>query len=406
MGGQNMKRIIALSTIALYASGCSVLLDPQLEEGQGKIDGTIKAAFLYVGPVGDHGWTKAHDVSREYILNNVPDVQAEFTPTVAAADAEKVISDYVAGGSNVILATSFDFLNPVLSSAANNPDVNFLICSGFKTTPNLGSYFGRMYQVMYMAGVLAARTTKTKRVGIVGPVVIPETVRHINAFTRGVRSVDASIKVHVSWVKAWFNPPVETSAAQELVRAGADVIFGHTDTTIPIEVATATNTPSGDKVYAIGYDNPDSCRFDKGPDTFGEPRCLTSAFWNWGPMVTRELTKMREGTWNPKEELVWESMKSTKDASVAYLADINTDIVPSEDRLAVEQLIPQLAQETDQAKQLPFKGPVTDNNGTVRLQAGQSFTDNDLLRMCWFVEGVYDAEDNLAVVPSECIGDN
>lgn len=433
-----------LAVLGLGALGCSLLLDPQLSEtGDGAFgvvcgegyecesglcrdsrctvacstdacpnDATcadgfcvpvspppidpLQVGMLYVGPVGDHGWTKAHDDSRAYVLDRIDGATAMFAPSVSVPDAPARIDDFVARGDNVIIGTSYDFLVPMQSAALRYPDVNFLLCSGFVSGPNLGSYFGRMYQVMYQAGRLAGLMTETDRVGVVGPVVIPETVRHLNAFTQGVRSVNPDARVLIRWVFAWFDPDLETVAANELVDAGVDVLFGHTDTTVPIETANARSTEA-DPVYTIGYDNPDSCDF--APET-----CLTSAYWNWGPMVTRLLLEMREGTWRP-DLLKWEPMLADPHESTVYLAPISDELVPSAIRLEVEGLVDDLSETTEEGRYLPFVGPVRDNTGAERIADGALPTDRDLLSMCWFVEGVFDRSGEPAVVPPGCVGD-
>ncbi len=367
------------------------------------IDGPLKMGILYVGPVGDHGWTLTHERSRIYASEQIPTLESDFAPSVAAADAPGVIDDFIAGGHNVIVGTSFDFLVPFQNRAANNPDINFLLCSGFQTTPNLGSYFGRMYQVLYMAGVLAGRMTVTNKIGVVGPVVLPETVRHVNAFTQGVRSVNPEAKVYVRWAFAWFAPDAEVAATNELLAADVDVIMGNTDTTIPLEVSKTATTSMGTPVYSIGYDNKDSC-------DFAPERCLTSAYWNWGPMLTRTLNEMADGSWMPGEA-PWDQMESSPERSPAYLSAgganndlINATLVPTNVRIEVESLIPTLTADTNEARMLPFKAPVVDNMGMERVSAGQSFTDQDLLSMCWFVDGVFDTNELPAVVPSQCVG--
>lgn len=355
----------------------------------------VQAGFLYVGPVGDHGWTKAHDDSRAFMLEQISTATARFAPSVDASDASARIDEFVARGDNLIVGTSFAFLAAMQGAALRYPDTNFLLCSGFTSGPNLGSYFGRMYQVMFQAGQLAGLTTRTNRIGVVGPVVLPETVRHLNAFTRGVRSVNSEARVIVEWVFAWFSPEAEEEATAALLGAGVDIVFGHTDTTIPIETANAAST-AANPVFTIGYDNPDSCDF--APET-----CLTSAYWNWGPLLTRLVRQMADGTWEPNA-LEWDQMQADPIESTVYLAPINQRLVPSAIRIQIESLVPELVPDTDRARYYPFMGPVVDNRGVSRVADGELPTDEDLLRMCWFVEGIYGLDDMPATVPA-CVGD-
>ena len=320
---------VFVPALSLLALGCSLALDPQVElVGPPPIDGPLRVGFVYVGPVGDHGWTKAHDVGREHLAGAIPDLETHFVPSVSPADVGRVIDERVAAGDNVIVTTSYDFLVGTQAAALRYPDVNFLTCAGFETGPNMGSYFGRMYQVMFMAGRLAGHTTQTNRVGIVGAVVIPETVRHINAFTLGARSVRPDVEVAVRWVGQWFAPDAEAAATNELIDSGADVIFGQTDTIVPIETSAARMSVIGTPVYSIGYDNPDSCGF--APD-----RCLASAYWSWGPLVERLLLEMRDGDWDPSR-IVWDRMSSDPNRTSCYLSEISTALVPTSVRVDVE----------------------------------------------------------------------
>ncbi|UJR84681.1 BMP family ABC transporter substrate-binding protein [Sandaracinus amylolyticus] len=392
--------LVTGALLALATPGCSLILDPQIDEGGGPppIEGTIDVGFLYVGPVGDHGWTKTHDDARLYLEENVDDVATHYSPTVAVSDAARVIDEFVARGDDVIVGTSYDFLVPIQAAALRHPDRRFLICSGFQTGPNLGSYFGRMELALYQAGVLAGRMTRGDRIGLVGPVVIPESVRHMNAFTRGVRSVNPDARVLVRWTYAWFDPEEETAATEELVAAGADVIFGQTDTPVPIQVSAELNALDEGPVYSIGYDNPDSCQF-------APSRCLTSAYWNWGPMITRIVSEMRDGTWEPAEP-IYEQMKPDPSESVVYLAPFDpTGPVPTAVRLEIEGLVSELTADSEESRHYPFRGPVEDNRGTTRVQSGAVPTDADLLNMCWFVEGIYELDGTTpAVVPAVCPG--
>ncbi|MBM4319038.1 MAG: BMP family ABC transporter substrate-binding protein [Deltaproteobacteria bacterium] len=364
--------------------------------------GPPKVGFLYVGPVADHGWSKTHDDGRKFLEANLPGVETGCEPSVSSADAPATIDRLLQQGHNVIVGTSFDFVLPVQNRAANNPQANFLICSGFVTSPNLGSFFGRMYQVKWMAGKLAGRMTRSNRVGVVGAVSIPETVRHINAFTHGVRSVNPAAVVLVRWVHNWFDREKEPQVTRQLVEAGADVILSATDTTIPLETARSLRTADDRPVLVIGYDNPDSC--NAAPEI-----CLTSAYWSWGPMLVQMIRQMMEGTWDPLLP-IWEQMKADPTQSSVYLAPINSTLVPGQVRLEVEGYIRPLSEPGVEGQQLPFQAPVKDNQGRTRLNQGERFSDEDLLRMCWFVEGVVeemgeDGQPIPAPVPVGCVGD-
>lgn len=354
-----------------------------------------RVGFVYVGPVGDHGWTKTHDDSRLYLEEQIPGIATFFEPLVTPSRAPDVIRTFIEDeGANLVIGTSFDFKGAIQEAAANNPDVNFLICSGFVSGPNLGSYFARMYMPKWLAGRLAGQMTTTNKIGIVGSVVIPETVRHVNAFTLGVKSVNPDAVVMVRWVHEWFDIEAEEAATQELIDSGADFLISGTDTPTALTVADGQTTPDGAPVYTVGYDNPDTCKF--APDT-----CLTSIYYNWGPMVEDIVDHIGDGTWDPSVP-VWEPMRGDSARSGAYVAPLNEDIVPVATIFDIEEQLAALASE----QTVVFGGSLVDNTGATRL-GGAVPEDSDLLEMCWFVDGVMEpgAKDNVpAVVPGGCGG--
>ncbi|MCC7538763.1 MAG: BMP family ABC transporter substrate-binding protein [Deltaproteobacteria bacterium] len=393
------------------ASGfCEFLTPPPIE-------GTINVGYLYVGPVGDFGWTATHEEGRVYVQENLMDVATHYAPSVSTANAPAEIEKFLTEGADgmpgtgdeddVVIATSFDFLAPMQQAALQNPDRNFLGCALFTNGPNLGSYFSRMEQVMWLGGRLAAQVTESNRIGIIGPVTIPETVRHINAFTLGVRSKNPQAKVIVRWTGEWFNPEEETQATMELVAAGVDVLYGQTDTRVPQEVLRDMNIrsidieetmgedESGRPILTFGHDNQNACD--------GDPSCVASLGYNWGPMLVQILQDMRDGRWRP-DISIWEQMRSDPAVSSVYLTQINRAHVPSAVQLDVESFIPMLA--GSEGTYLAFRGPVRDNTGRLRIPEGDEPDDDALLRMCWFVDGVFDYEDvdQPAVVP-DCVGD-
>lgn len=377
---------------------------PEDSDGGGGIPiEDVSVGFVYVGPVGDHGWTKTHDDGR-IAMADALGVTTSYQASVDPADAVAVMDEMVADGANVVFTTSFDFVSQTQQAAAVNEDVRYLNCSGNVYADNLSSYMARMYQPMYLAGMVAGGMTTTNRLGMVVSVSIPEIVRHVNAFTLGAREMNPDVVVEVAWVNNWFDATLEVDYTNELIARGADVITNQTDTTIPIETATGqvvswevdgemTDVP----VYTIGYDNPDSC--SSGDDT-----CLTSAYWNWGPMYTEIVQQISDGTWDPSN-IRWDQMESTPEQSSVHLSDYS-DVVPGALRLTVDETIPTLVEA--EGSQLPFVGPLKDANGELRYASGEAMSDEDLNRMCWLVEGVVSNDgsgDTPGVVPSGCDGD-
>ena len=362
--------------------------------------GEPRVGFLYVGPIGDHGWTLTHELGRQYV-NEELGVFTHYEPSVLPTDAVETMESFIEQGDNIIFTTSHEFLSATQTIAANHPEVSLLSCSGFSSSPNMGSYFGRMYQAKYLTGLVAGSMSCTGKVGYVAPVNIPEVVRHINAFALGVREVNPDAIVYVYWVGNWFDVDIEPVATQTLIDLGSDIVVSGTDTTIPLEVAAgqqvtcdATGAPT--PVYTIGYDNPDAC--DASPEW-----CLTSAYWSWGPLYADLVSSIWEGSWDPSQ-IIWEQMRSTPEESVVGMSEMSSK-VPGPVRILADQKIPELV--APAGIHLPFRGPLRDTTGALRLAEGQELQDEDLLEMCWHVDGVRNAlspEVAETVVPPGCGG--
>ncbi|RYF63354.1 MAG: BMP family ABC transporter substrate-binding protein, partial [Comamonadaceae bacterium] len=191
----------------------------------------LNIAFAYVGPVGDGGWTFAHDNGRKALEKEFGDkIKTTFVESVPeSADAERVFRDMAGQGNKLIFGTTFGYMEPMLKVAADNPEIKFEHATGYKTAPNMRTYDSRTYEGAYMAGIIAGAMTKSNTLGVVGSVPIPEVLRNINSFTLGAQSVNPKITTKVVWVNEWFSPPKETEAATALINGGADVLFQNTD---------------------------------------------------------------------------------------------------------------------------------------------------------------------------------
>ena len=231
----------------------------------------LKIAFAYVGPVGDAGWTFAHDQGRKAIEAEFGDkVKTTFVEKVPEGpEAERVIRDLVGQGNTLIFGTTFGYMEPMLKVAADNPNVKFEHATGYKTSANMRTYDSRTYEGAYMAGVIAGAMTKTNTLGVVGSIPIPEVIRNINSFTLGAQSVNPNIKTRVVWVNSWFDPPKEAEGAQSLLNQGADVLFQNTDSAAVLQTAEKAGK------YAFGWDS--------NMSHFGPKAHLASAVINWGP---------------------------------------------------------------------------------------------------------------------------
>jgi basic membrane protein A len=323
----------------------------------------IKVAFVYVGPIGDHGWTFAHDVGRLYLEEHVDNVETTYLESVSDVDAEARIRDLAEEGYDVIFTTSASFRDATAAVAPEYPDLIFENCSGFLTADNMGSYFGRMYQGKYLAGMVGGLTTQSNKIGYVAPIQIPEIIRLINAVTLGARSVNPDVQMEVVWIGDWFNPPAETAAVNSMVDAGVDVIFTGTDTTVPVVTADERG------VWSVGYDSCESC--DAAPDL-----CLTTPCWNWGPTYVDIVEAVRDGTWEP--EAIYTAMVD----GIVIVTPVGA-AAPEGAQAAVDA-----ARAAIEGGQDVFCGPVNDNHGELRLAEGQCMTDMELICFDWYVEGV------------------
>jgi basic membrane protein A len=324
----------------------------------------VKVAFIYVGPVGDAGWSFAHDQGRKYLEKNLPGVKTAFVESVPeGADAERILTQFARDGYKVIFATSFGYMDAVINVSKKFPDVRFEHCSGFKTAPNASTYFGRIYEARYLSGIVAGKMTKSNLVGYVAAHPIPEVIRGINAFTRGVRSVNPQAKVRVVWTNTWYNPASEKEAAKALLDAGCDVIAQHQDTPGPMQAAEERGK------YGISYNSPMM--------QFAPKSVLTGPVWNWGPYYVKRVKAVMDGTW--KTGQYWGPMAD----GIVDLAPFNK-AVPAD----VVKLVNAKKRDIVRGKLHPFAGPVADNAGKLVVPAGKTLSDQEMLSFNWFVEGV------------------
>lgn len=325
----------------------------------------LKAAWVYVGPVGDAGWTYAHDQGRKA-------AEAEFGAKISTsfvekvpegADAERVIRDLAAQGNKIIFATSFGFMEPMLKVAAEFPDVKFEHATGYKTAPNMRIYDAKFYEDAYMAGVIAGSMTKTNTLGFVGSFPIPEVLRNINAYTLGAQSVNPKVKTKVVWVNTWFDPPKESDAAQSLINGGADVLLQNTDSTAVLQTAEKNGK------YAFGWDSDMSA--------FAPKAHLASCIVDWGPYYKKAIKDVMDGTWKT-ERTTW-GVKEGQNALVKI-----ADVVPEDTKKKVDEIKTGLVAGSFEV----FTGPVIDNTGKERLAQGVAADQDWKDKVDFYVKGV------------------
>jgi basic membrane protein A len=328
----------------------------------------IKVGFVYVSSVGDLGWTYSHDQGRLALEEAIPNVETGYQENVPEnpADAERVIRQFAQDGYDVIFTTSFGYMDPTINVAQDFPDTTFIHISGFKTADNVGTGFGKIEEPRFVSGQLAGQMTESNQIGYVAAFPIPEVIRGINAFTLGVREVNPEATVRVVWTNTWFNPQTERQAAEALLDGGADVIAQHQNTPGPQQAAEDRGA------YSVGYNA------DMAP--LAPNAVLTSAIWNWGPYYTDIVESVMNGTW--ESEQYWGGWQD----GVVDIAPI-ADFVPEEIRTTIEEEVARFKSGQETIYTI-FTGPIADQTGEIRVPEGQSMTDEELLSINWFVEGV------------------
>ena len=325
----------------------------------------LKVAFAYVGPVGDGGWTFAHDNARKAVEKEFGDkVVTSFVEKVPeSADAERVFRDLAGQGNKLIFGTTFGYMEPMLKLAPDFKDVKFEHATGYKTAENLRTYDSRTYEGAYMAGIIAGKMTKTNTLGVVGSIPIPEVIRNINSFTMGAQSVNPKIKTKVVWVNEWFNPPKETEAATALINGGADILMQNTDS--PAVLKTAEE--KGKRAFG----------WDSDMTAYGPKAHLGSAIINWAPYYIKATKDALDGKW--ATGAVWWGVKEGAIDMVSLAAD-----VPADAKAKLDEVKAGLKAGTFH----PWTGPIVDQSGKELIAKGVVADDKFLSGVKFYVKGV------------------
>ena len=325
----------------------------------------LKIAFAYVGPVGDGGWTFAHDSARKALEKEFGDkIVTSFVENVPeSADAERVIRDMATQGNKLIFGTTFGYMETMLKVAPDFKDVKFEHATGYKTGDNMRTYDSRTYEGAYMAGVIAGKMTKSNTLGVVASVPIPEVIRNINSFTLGAQSSNPKVKTKVVWVNEWFNPPKETEAATSLINGGADVLFQNTDS--PAVLKTAQD--KGKRAFG----------WDSDMTAYGPKAHLASSVINWAPYYIKATHDLLDGKWATGQS--WWGVKEGAIDIVSIAED-----VPAETKAKVEEVKAGLKD----GSFVIWKGPITDNTGKVQLKKDEVADDKFLGGLGFYVKGV------------------
>lgn len=339
----------------------AVLLSAALAFGGAASAADIKVGFVYIGPIGDHGWTYQHNEGRLALEKALGDrVETTFVENVPeSAEAERVIRELAASGHDLIFTTSFGYMNPTIKVAKQFPNVKFEHATGYMRADNVATYNARFYEGRYVAGVVAGHMSKTGVIGYVASFPIPEVVRGINSFTRGLRSVNPDATVKVVWVSSWFDPGKEANAANSLLDQGADVILQHTDSPAPMQAA----------------DRRGKMAFGQASNMieFGKNAQLSAIVNNWGDYYIARTKQVLDGTWESTD--TWDGLA----AGMVLMAPYTN--MPDN----VANIAKQVEADIRSGKLHPFAGPVKDQSGKVVVPAGKIA---DMHTMNYYVEGV------------------
>ena len=362
-------RTVALTTVAAAALvACGKKEEPKTTSAPAAAAKSepLKVAFAYVGPVGDGGWTFAHDNARKAIEKEFAGkVVTSFVENVPeSADAERVIRDMVGQGNQLVFGTTFGYMEPMMKVAADNPNVKFEHATGYKQAANMNTYDSRTYEGAYLAGVIAGKMTKSNTLGVVASIPIPEVIRNINSFTLGAQTSNPKIKTKVVWVNEWFNPPKETEAATSLINGGADVLMQNTDS--PAVLKTAQD--KGKRAFG----------WDSDMTAYGPKAHLASAVINWTPYYVAATREALEGKWAGGKHTWW----GVKEGAIDIVSI--ADDVPADTKSRVEEVKKGLKDGSFSI----WKGPIVDNAGKEVLAKDQVADDKFLSGINFFVKGV------------------
>ncbi len=324
-----------------------------------------KVGFVYVGPVGDHGWSYEHNQGRLAVEKEFGDkVKTTYVENVSEGpDAARVIQQLARAGNDIIFTTSFGFMNPTLQVAKRFPKVKFEHATGFKRAANVSTYSARFYEGRHVIGLIAGKMTKTNTVGYIASFPIPEVVRGINAAYLAAKSVNPAVKFKVVWVSTWFDPGKEADAAKALIDQGADVLMQHTDSPAAMQIAEKQG------IFAFGQAS--------DMKKFGPNAQLTSIIDDWAPYYIARVKAVMDGTWKSTD--TWDGigpgMVGIAEFSDKIPADVKAMAAKARDDIAAGKLH-------------PFTGPINKQDGSPWLTAGQTAPDGDLAGMNFYVEGI------------------
>ncbi len=376
--------VLLVAVAGMLVTGCSGKKDGEKAE--------VKAGFIYVGPIGDFGWSHAHEQGRLHVEEKFPWLDTVYVESVAEADASRIIDRLVQEEKcDIVFTTSFGYMDDTLEAGKRYPKTTFMHCSGFKQTENVGTYFGDLYQAYYLNGIMAGAMTKSDKIGYVAAFPISELVRHINAFALGIKVSNPDAKVYVRWTYAWYGPDKAKEAAESLIAEGCDALAFTEDTPAVIEVGQ-DHTERGEMVYTFSHYSP--------MQSYGVDSVVSGQLSDWGIMYEKILDDFHNDKWS-NEDLWWlmkegatylgaEKGKIINHKFVAYLSAIKINEPELGEISVYDLVVKRLNQMTEEGPDSfdPFDGPVYDNKGNLQILEGSRASKADLLSIMYFVDNV------------------
>lgn len=350
-----LMKTLATAAVALGMAGAAVA------------DDKTKVGFVYVGPVGDGGWTYEHDIGRKAVEEAFGDkVETVYVENVAEGpDSERVMTQMALDGADLIFTTSFGYMDPTNNVAAKFPNVKFEHATGYKRLhPNVSTYSARFYEGRAVQGHIAGKMTKSNTIGYIASFPIPEVIRGINSAYLHASKVNPDVEFKIIWVYTWFDPAKEADAAKALIDQGADVILQHTDSTAP---QAAAEEAGGVITFGQASD-----MFEYAPF----PR-VTSIIDNWSPYYIARTKAVMDGNWESVD--TWDGMST----GMVKMGEI-TDAVPADVKAEAEAMIAAITS----GEYHPFTGPINKQDGSPWLAEGEVSEDGPLLGMNFYIEGV------------------
>ena len=357
----------------------------------GAEDKKMKAGFIYVGPVGDYGWSHAHDLGRKAAEQEFDWLETVYVESVAEADSDRIIDRLVQQQKcDVVFTTSFGFMDSTVKAGTRYPDKLFMHCSGFKRSENVGTYFGDLYQMYYLNGIMAGALTKTNKIGYVAAFPIPELVRHIDAYALGIKAANPEAKVHVKWIYAWYGPDKAREAAESLIAEGCDTLAFTEDTPAVIEVGQE-HTEKGKQIYTFSHYS--------AMQPYGEDSVVSGQLMDWGGMYIKILGDIQDDTWT-NEDVWWLAKEGaailggneTDPVNPKFVDDLKQAMIKTEDfgDISAYDLVMKRYDQMKQGVEVfdPFTGPVYDNKGNLQIPEGERASKDDLLSIMYYVDNV------------------